>query len=67
MNFTDICLMTGNLPRLVAFYEALFGVLSTGDFTHAVLELPGLLLTIYAIASAQTDMGLRLAEPVNSR
>lgn len=57
MNFTDICLMTHNLARIVAFYETLFNIQSAGDATHAALELPGLLLTIYSISAAQTDMG----------
>jgi uncharacterized glyoxalase superfamily protein PhnB len=41
MQFTDICFITQDVPRLAAFYEAVFGSKAQGDEVHAGLEAGG--------------------------
>ncbi len=40
--FTDICFITSDVPRLRAFYEAVFGGKAEGDDIHSGLVLEGL-------------------------
>jgi len=42
MKFTDICLLTPDVNRLRAFYEAVFQTRSAGDDFHATLAAGGL-------------------------
>ena len=41
ITFTDICLVTKDVPRLRAFYETVFGGTSGGDEFHAGLSVGG--------------------------
>lgn len=45
MQFTDVCFITKDVPRLCAFYEAVFGSKSEGDEVHSVLSLDGIAFT----------------------
>jgi len=42
--FTDICIITNNVPRLRAFYEAVFGVKAEGNEIHSGISINGLTL-----------------------
>lgn len=55
--FTDICLITDDVPKLVKFYEVLFGTKAEGDEIHSGINLPGLGIAIYSKNAAQKDMG----------
>lgn len=56
MKFTDICLLTPDVNRLRAFYEAVFRVRSEGDDIHATLSAGGLTFTFdSALQLAATD------------
>jgi predicted enzyme related to lactoylglutathione lyase len=57
MRFTDIALITDNVPALSAFYSVIFNVNAVIDPIHTVLSLPGLSLVIYNKAAAEIDMG----------
>lgn len=57
MVFTDICLVTKDVPALVKFYETIFSVKAEGDSTHSVVTAGGLSIAIYKKAAAETDMG----------
>ncbi len=56
MTFIGLSLITENVPRLVAFYERLFGVRAEGDDVHATLALPGLNLALYSREASIRDM-----------
>jgi catechol 2,3-dioxygenase-like lactoylglutathione lyase family enzyme len=43
-----VCLVTGDVPRLRAFYESIFGVLGEGDDEHVVLAPEGAALTLFS-------------------
>ena len=47
MKFTGICLVTENVPALVAFYSKIFGCQAEGNDTHAELNAGGLGLAIF--------------------
>ena len=40
--FTDVCFVTHDVPRLRAFYEAVFGVTGEGDEVHSFVTLEGM-------------------------
>ena len=42
--FTDICFITNDVPRLRAFYEAVFGVKAEGNEIHSGISINGLTL-----------------------
>ncbi len=56
MEFIGLALITENVPRLVAFYERVFGVTSEGNDTHATLALKGVNLAIYDKGASVSDM-----------
>lgn len=57
MKFTDICLVTKDVPAMVSFYETVFNVKADGDSIHSVVTAGGLSIAIYSKAAAETDMG----------
>lgn len=42
LHFTDICLITDDVPKLVKFYEVLFDTKAEGDEIHSGINLSGL-------------------------
>ncbi|MBP7177127.1 MAG: VOC family protein [Thermoclostridium sp.] len=56
MKFTDICLVTKDVPALVQFYETIFNTKAEGDSTHSVVNAAGLSIAIYNKTAAETDM-----------
>lgn len=61
MTYTDLCLITEDVPRLVWFYESVFGVAAEGDAVHSGLQLDGTGLAIYAKQAAERDMGFDIS------
>lgn len=57
MNFTDICLVTKDVPTMLSFYETVFNVKAEGDGIHSVVTVGGLNIAIYSKAAAENDMG----------
>ena len=57
MRFTDLALITPDVPTLARFYEAVFGAPAEGDVTHSVVRAAGLQLALYNRGAAQADMG----------
>jgi uncharacterized glyoxalase superfamily protein PhnB len=53
MKFSGICLITENVPALVAFYSLLFGGRAEGDDYHSEFQLDGLNLAIFARRSME--------------
>ena len=49
IRFTDICLVTSDVPRQRAFYEKVFGVAGEGDENHAGVRLGGLAVTLDSV------------------
>jgi len=45
IQFTDVCFITCDVPRLRAFYEAVFGGTAEGDEIHSGLKANGLVFT----------------------
>jgi len=48
MKFTDVCLITDDVLRLRAFYEAVFGGKAEGDEIHSTLGADGLYFVFMA-------------------
>ena len=48
MQFTGICLLTDDVPRLKDFYGKVFGCAITGDDVHADLDCFGVQLSIFS-------------------
>lgn len=40
LEFTDVCLITDNVPALASFYEKLFEVTAQGDEIHSFIAVP---------------------------
>jgi predicted enzyme related to lactoylglutathione lyase len=57
MNFTDICVITDNVPNAVRFYEAVFQTKAEGDSIHSYIHAPGLGIAIYNKQEAENMMG----------
>jgi len=55
MQFTDICLITEDVLKLRAFYEAVFDQTAEGDETHSTLALDGFSLTFDCAASLKDN------------
>ncbi|MBN1401496.1 MAG: VOC family protein [Anaerolineae bacterium] len=53
MRFDGICLITQDVPRLVAFYTEVLGVPAEGDDTHAALQTQGAHLAIFSVAGME--------------
>jgi predicted enzyme related to lactoylglutathione lyase len=49
MKFTGICLITRNVPNLVAFYKYIFRVEAEGDDVHSIIKNNMLELTIFSL------------------
>jgi predicted enzyme related to lactoylglutathione lyase len=47
MKFDGVCLLTTDVPRLVAFYSTVFDVEADGDAIHSVIRAGGLGLAIW--------------------
>jgi len=43
--FTDVCFITNDVPRLRAFYETVFGGKAEGDEVHSALVMEGIQFT----------------------
>jgi len=52
-----ICLITEDVPRLAAFYQAILQVGGEGDDIHMELRTDGCGMAIYAREAAERDMG----------
>jgi uncharacterized glyoxalase superfamily protein PhnB len=48
MKFSGFCLVTGDVPTLVRFYEEIFSAKADGDDYHAALSFAGVDLAIFA-------------------
>ena len=59
MQFTDICFITGDVPRLRAFYEAVFGGEAEGDEIHSGLAVDGLVFTFDHVSIAEENPAFR--------
>ena len=46
--FTGVCLITSNVPRLRHFYEQVLLVRGEGEERHVAIEIPGANLTIFS-------------------
>lgn len=55
LKFTDVCLITNNVPALAVFYEKLFDAKSEGDETHSFIAVSGLGIAIYSKTAAMND------------
>lgn len=55
LEFTDVCLITDNVPALSSFYEKLFNVTAQGDEIHSFIAVPGLGIAIYNKTAATND------------
>ncbi len=55
LEFTDVCLITDNVPALAEFYEKLFAVKAQGDDIHSYVSVPGLGVAIYDKNAAMRD------------
>jgi len=59
IQFTDICFITKDVPRLVAFYEAVFGGKAEGDEIHSGLALYGMFLAFDHADTLQNNPAFR--------
>ena len=57
MKFSDICIITENVPEVVSFYEAIFCTKAEGDHIHSVVQAEGLGVAIYDKSDAERLMG----------
>ena len=57
MKFTDVCLITEDVPALAKFYKAIVQADARGDEKHMHIETRGTGLAIYSKAAAERDMG----------
>lgn len=55
IQFTDVCFITDDVPRLRAFYERLFECPAEGDGIHSFVHAPGLGIAIYNKAKAKAE------------
>ena len=56
LKFTDVCLITNNVPALAVFYEKLFDAKSEGDETHSFIAVSGLGIAISSKTSSLIDL-----------
>ena len=61
--FTDICFITHDVPRLCAFYEAIFGVPAEGNDTHAGIRLGNLVIVFDHVRLAEDNPSFHYIEP----
>jgi predicted enzyme related to lactoylglutathione lyase len=57
MKFTDICVITSNVPEAVRFYESVFQTRAEGDSIHSYIHAPGIGIAIYNKQEAENMMG----------
>lgn len=57
MEFTDICIITEDVLRVVEFYEKIFDCKAEGDSVHSFIRAHGLGIAIYDKNTAMNDMG----------
>lgn len=55
LTFTDICLVTNDVPGLVSFYEKLLNIKAQGNETHSFLSAAGLGVAFYNKSAATND------------
>ncbi len=60
MKHSYVSFLTGNVPAMRAFYEAIFGETAEGDDIHCGLSAGGMSLIFYAKSAARDDMGMSL-------
>jgi predicted enzyme related to lactoylglutathione lyase len=53
----EICLITDNVPRLVAFYEKVLQTTSEGNEIHSIININSGNFAIYSKSAAIQDMG----------
>jgi catechol 2,3-dioxygenase-like lactoylglutathione lyase family enzyme/ketosteroid isomerase-like protein len=51
--FTGVCLITADMPRLMAFYRAVLGIEPSGDEAFASFALPGATLALFGEADIE--------------
>ncbi len=62
IKFTDICFITEDVPRLRAFYEAVFSVEAEGDEIHSGIIIDGLTLVFDHVDIADENPTFRYIE-----
>lgn len=65
MTFTDICIITTDVLRVVDFYEMIFNTKANGDNVHSFVKVAGLSIAIYDREKAEKEMGLDLSTAGN--
>jgi len=66
MFFTGICLITEDVPRLVAFYETVLQTVFSGDDLHSESRVEGAYFAIYSRSASNEQMQFGLG-PVQGR
>lgn len=56
MKFSDICIITENVPLLTRFYEYVLQLNADGDEVHAALNIGGAGISIYSKKAAVEEM-----------
>lgn len=62
MKFSNICIITENVSRLVRFYETIFQTKAEGDNIHSALSTDGAGIAIYSKKATETDMSFDFSE-----
>ena len=62
IQFTDVCFITNDVPRLRAFYEHVFGANAEGDKTHSGISIDGLSLVFDHVDIANDNRTFRFIE-----
>lgn len=62
IKFSDVCFITGDVLRLRAFYEAVFGVKAEGDEIHSGISIDGLTLVFDHACIAEENPTFRYIE-----
>ena len=60
--FTDICFITNDVPRLRAFYESVFGGKAEGNEVHSGISIDGLALVFDHVDIAAENQTFRYIE-----
>ena len=55
IKFTDVCLVTNDVPRLRAFYEVVFETKAEGDDIHSGISLEGLTIVFDHVDIAEEN------------
>lgn len=62
INFSDICIITDDVLKLVQFYVTVFNAEADGDEIHSTVVANGFGIAIYAKKAAEADMGFDFSE-----